>query len=102
MRGLPVESLIVSAPMATRSKAAAEKRISIGDTLTAVFSHYKNGAKTLIPAAIIVFAIPVAAIGCPFDSSPPETFTGLLPVRHVAPDLKKSTAPPSGHSMRLS
>jgi len=62
MRGLPVESLIVSAPMATRSKAAAEKRISIGDTLTAVFSHYKNGAKTLIPAAIIVFAIPVAAI----------------------------------------
>ena len=48
--------------MATRTKSAAEKRISIGDTLTAVFSHYRNGAKTLIPAAIIVFIIPVAAI----------------------------------------
>ena len=48
--------------MATRSKAAAEKRISIGDTLTAVFSHYRNGAKTLIPASIIAFIIPVATI----------------------------------------
>lgn len=48
--------------MATRKKAAAEKRVSIGDTLTAVFSHYRNGAKTLIPAAIIVFVIPVAAV----------------------------------------
>lgn len=48
--------------MATRPKAAQEKRISIGDALTAVFSHYKNGAKTLIPAAIIAFIIPVATI----------------------------------------
>lgn len=48
--------------MATRPKSAQEKRISIGDTLTAVFSHYRNGAKTLIPAAIIAFIIPVATI----------------------------------------
>lgn len=48
--------------MATRPKSAQEKRISIGDTLTAVFRHYRDGAKALIPAALIVFLIPVAAI----------------------------------------
>lgn len=33
--------------------------------------------------------------GCPFDSRPPDTLTGMLPSRRVAPELKKSTAPPS-------
>ena len=40
-------------------------------------------------------AMPVAAIGWPLDSRPPETLTGVVPSRQVAPDLKKSTAPPS-------
>ena len=31
-----------------------------------------------------------------------DTFTGVLPVRWAAPDSKKSTAPPSEQSMRLS
>ena len=37
-----------------------------------------------------------------FDCRPPETFTGIEPSRHGAPDSKKSTAPPSSHSTRLS
>ncbi len=49
-----------------------------------------------------MLAMPVAAIGWPLDSSPPDTLTGVLPSRHDAPDSKKSTAPPSGHSIRLS
>ena len=32
----------------------------------------------------------------------PDTFTGVLPSRHVAPDRKKSAAPPSSHRPRLS
>src|SRR6266540_3687521 len=36
-----------------------------------------------------------SAVGWPFDSSPPDTFTGLLPSRQGAPDSKKSTAPRS-------
>src|SRR5690606_26439816 len=47
-------------------------------------------------------AMPVAAMGWPFDCSPPDTLTGRRPSRHVAPDSKKSTAPPSGQSIRLS
>ena len=47
-------------------------------------------------------AIPVAAMGWPLDSSPPETLTGVVPSRQVAPELKKSTAPPGSHSPRLS
>ena len=42
-----------------------------------------------------MLAMPVAAIGWPFDSRPPDTLTGVVPSRHVAPDSKKSTAPPS-------
>ena len=34
--------------------------------------------------------------------SPPDTLTGVVPSRQVAPELKKSTAPPSSHSIRLS
>ena len=33
---------------------------------------------------------------------PPDTFTGVVPVRQVAPELKKSTAPPGSQSIRLS
>ena len=49
-----------------------------------------------------MLAMPVAAIGWPLDSSPPDTFTGVVPSRQVAPELKKSTAPPGSHSDRLS
>jgi hypothetical protein len=49
-----------------------------------------------------MLAMPVAAIGCPLDSSPPLTFTGVLPSRQVAPELNRSTAPPGSHSFRLS
>src|SRR5580704_1701147 len=35
-----------------------------------------------------MLAMPVAAIGWPLDSSPPETLTGVDPSRHVAPELK--------------
>ena len=47
-------------------------------------------------------AMPVAEIGWPFDCSPPDTFTGVEPSRHGAPELKKSAAPPSSQSIRLS
>jgi hypothetical protein len=47
-------------------------------------------------------AMPVAEMGCPFDCRPPDTFTGVDPSRHVAPERKKSAAPPSSHSIRLS
>ena len=47
-------------------------------------------------------AMPVAAIGWPLDSRPPDTFTGVVPSRQVAPELKKSAAPPRSHSPRLS
>ena len=36
-----------------------------------------------------MFAMPVAAIGWPFDSRPPDTLTGVLPSRHVAPDSEE-------------
>ena len=49
-----------------------------------------------------MFAMPVAAIGWPFDSRPPETLTGVVPSRHVAPERKKSAAPPGSQSLRLS
>jgi hypothetical protein len=49
-----------------------------------------------------MLAMPVAEMGWPFDCRPPDTFTGVVPSRQVAPDSKKSTAPPSSHSMRLS
>src|SRR5436305_891492 len=49
-----------------------------------------------------MLAMPVAAIGWPFDSRPPDTLTGVVPSRQEAPDSKKSTAPPSLHSIRLS
>jgi hypothetical protein len=41
-----------------------------------------------------MLAMLVAAIGWPWDSSPPLTFTGVLPSRQVAPELNRSTAPP--------
>ena len=68
-------------------------RIDCGCDCTAVVSG---------DALVQSIAMPVAAIGWPFDSRPPETFTGVLPVRQVAPELKKSTAPPSSQSIRLS
>ena len=37
-----------------------------------------------------MLAMPVAAIGWPFDSRPPDTFTGVLPSRQVAPDSKNA------------
>ena len=49
-----------------------------------------------------MLAMPVAAMGWPLDSSPPDTFTGMEPSRQVAPELKKSTAPPCSQSIRLS
>jgi hypothetical protein len=49
-----------------------------------------------------MFAMPVADTGWPFDSMPPDTFTGRRPSRHVAPDLKKSTALPGSQRPRLS
>ena len=49
-----------------------------------------------------MLAMPVAAIGWPLDSSPPDTFTGVFPSRQVAPDSKNGTASPSAQSMRLS
>ena len=36
-----------------------------------------------------MLAMPVAAIGWPFDSRPPETLTGIAPSRHVAPGLEE-------------
>ena len=49
-----------------------------------------------------MLAMPVAAMGWPFDSRPPDTLTGVLPVRQVAPDSKKGTASPGAQSWRLS
>ena len=49
-----------------------------------------------------MLAMPVAAIGWPFDCRPPDTLTGVVPSRHVAPERKKSPAPPSSQSIRLS
>ena len=36
-----------------------------------------------------MLAMPVAAIGWPFDSRPPDTLTGVVPSRHVAPGLEE-------------
>jgi hypothetical protein len=68
--------------------------------LAAVIESYGyDGEWAGVVAAVLV---PVAAMGWPLDCRPPDTLTGLSPSRHGAPDSKKSTAPPSGHSIRLS
>ena len=36
-----------------------------------------------------MLAMPVAAIGWPFDSRPPDTFTGVVPSRHGGAGLEE-------------
>lgn len=46
-------------------------------------------------------ATPVAPIGWPLESSPPEALSGVLPSRHGPPGEMKSPAPPGSHGPDL-
>jgi hypothetical protein len=48
------------------------------------------------------FAIPVAPSGCPFESRPPETFTGTRPPWAVSPSSTSRPASPAAQSPRFS